>query len=156
MAIPKNDWYTIKSGDTLSKIAQEADIPDWKTIYNDPKNDQFRKDRPDPNKIYPGDKIWIPGNPKTSTGKKTVFVVPKDLQASIMQIEGETTIKVAYAKKKVTKPHWKEGEVVDDKYISGGASIDCSKKPMVFSLKDKTARLKVKLNILNSLTKLHT
>ncbi len=147
MAIPKNDWYTIQSGDTLSKIANEAGISDWKTIYNDPQNEQFRKDRPDPNKIYPGDKIWIPGNPKTSTGKKTVFVAPSVLQASIVQIEVESNIAVAYAKKKVIKPHWKEGESVDDAYTEGGVSIDCSKKPAVFSVKEKTARLKVKLNI---------
>ena len=147
MAIPTNDWYTIKSGDTLSKIAKEAGIPDWKTIYNDPQNADFRKKRPDPDKIYPGDKIWIPGTPKTSTGKKTVFVISRVLHASIVQIEGDTDISVAYAKKKVMKPHWKEGETVDDSYKDGGASIDCSKKPAIFSLKDKAARLKVKLNI---------
>lgn len=147
MPIPTNDWYMIQSGDTLSKIAKEAGIPDWKTIYNDPQNADFRKKRPDPDKIYPGDKIWIPGTLKTSTGKKTVFVVSRVLQASIVQIEGDTDISVAYARKKVIKPHWKEGETVDDSYKDGGVSIDCSKKPAVFSLKDKAARLKVKLNI---------
>lgn len=147
MPIPTNDWYTIQSGDTLSKIAQEAGIADWRTIYNDPQNADFRKKRPDPNKIYPGDKIWIPGNPKTSTGKKTTFVVSRGIQASIMQIEADTDISVAYAKKKVITPHWKEGETVDDTYTDGGVSIDCSKKPAVFSLKNKTVRLKVKLNI---------
>ncbi|MBN1760069.1 MAG: LysM peptidoglycan-binding domain-containing protein [Chitinispirillaceae bacterium] len=132
MAIPKNDWYTIKSGDTLSEIAKEAGIADWKTIYNDPQNADFRKQRPDPNKIYPGDKIWIPGNPTTSTGKKTVFVAPSVLQASIMYIEADTDILVAYAKTTVTKPHWKEGEVVDDTYTNGSASIDCSKNRRYF------------------------
>jgi hypothetical protein len=60
--------YTIKSGDTLSKIAKQAGITDWRTIYNDPQNADFRKKRPDPDKIYPGDTIWIPdpSNAKTS------------------------------------------------------------------------------------------
>lgn len=97
MSIPTNDWYTIQSGDTLSKIAKEAGISDWKTIYNDSKNDQFRKDRPDPNKIYPGDKIWIPGNPKTSTGKKTVFVVPVE-KIQVTEIFFESQVDVHYVR----------------------------------------------------------
>ncbi len=97
MAIPTNDWYTIKSGDTLSKIAKEAGIPDWKTIYNDPQNADFRKKRPDPDKIFPGDKIWIPGNPKTSTGKKTVFVAPAE-KIIVTEVYFDSQVDVHYVR----------------------------------------------------------
>ena len=95
MPIPTNDWYTVQSGDTHSKIAKEAGIADWKTIYNDPQNVDFRKLRPDPDKIYPGDKIWIAGNPKTSTGKKTVFVAPVE-RILVTEIYFESQVDVHY------------------------------------------------------------
>lgn len=49
--------YTIKSGDSLSKIAKEfyGNAGDWQKIY------QANKDTiKDPNLIYPGQKIKIP------------------------------------------------------------------------------------------------
>jgi nucleoid-associated protein YgaU len=49
--------YTIKSGDSLSKIAREfyGNANDWQKIY------QANKDTiKDPNMIYPGQKIIIP------------------------------------------------------------------------------------------------
>ncbi len=49
--------YTIKSGDSLSKIAREfyGDANDWQKIY------QANKDTiKDPNLIHPGQKIIIP------------------------------------------------------------------------------------------------
>jgi hypothetical protein len=97
MTIPTNDWYTIQAGDTLSKIAKGAGLPDWKTVYNDPKNDQFRKKRPDPDKIYPGDSIWIPGAVKTVTGKKTVFVAPAE-KIAVTEIYFESEINVYFVR----------------------------------------------------------
>jgi nucleoid-associated protein YgaU len=49
--------YTIKSGDSLSKIAKEfyGNAGDWQKIF------QANKDKiKDPNMIYPGQKIIIP------------------------------------------------------------------------------------------------
>ena len=53
---PSRD-YTIKSGDSLSKIAKEfyGNAADWQKIY------QANKDTiKDPNLIFPGQKIKIP------------------------------------------------------------------------------------------------
>jgi nucleoid-associated protein YgaU len=49
--------YTIKSGDSLSKIARQfyGNAAEWQKIYNANK-DQIK----DPNLIYPGQKIKIP------------------------------------------------------------------------------------------------
>ena len=55
-AAPARD-YTIRSGDSLSKIAKEfyGNAADWQKIY------QANKDTiKDPNLIYPGQKIKIP------------------------------------------------------------------------------------------------
>jgi nucleoid-associated protein YgaU len=54
---PATRDYTIKSGDSLSKIAKEVygDAGDWKKIF------EANKDKiKDPNMIYPGQKIIIP------------------------------------------------------------------------------------------------
>ncbi len=56
-AAPKTEYYTIESGDTLSKIADR--------FYGDPQKYQelFEANREviqDPDKIYPGQKIRVP------------------------------------------------------------------------------------------------
>ncbi len=55
--------HFVKSGDTLQSIAKSYQFSDWKIIYTHPLNENFRKLRPNPNLIFPGDKIVIPSNP---------------------------------------------------------------------------------------------
>jgi Ca-activated chloride channel family protein len=57
----KVEKYTVKPGDWLASIARQYGIGDWKKIYDYPKNKEFRDKRPNPNRIYPGDVVWIPG-----------------------------------------------------------------------------------------------
>ncbi|MCW5747629.1 MAG: LysM peptidoglycan-binding domain-containing protein [Alphaproteobacteria bacterium] len=52
--------YIVKKGDYLTKIAHDHGFDDWRTIYNSPENAAFRARRPNPNLIYPGDRIVIP------------------------------------------------------------------------------------------------
>jgi len=54
------DYYTVQQGDCLSSIAQNFGFPDYATIYRDPENAAFRKKRPNPNVICPGDILYIP------------------------------------------------------------------------------------------------
>src|SRR4030095_6093530 len=56
MAIP----YTVKPGDNLSAIARRFNIQTWQEIYNLAENADFRRRRPNPNLIFPGDVIMIP------------------------------------------------------------------------------------------------
>jgi LysM repeat protein len=53
--------YTIVYGDTLTRIAQRHGLQSWKEIYYLPENAPFRAKRPNPDKIYPGDVVLIPG-----------------------------------------------------------------------------------------------
>lgn len=53
-------WYTVKSGDWLDGIAKRNGLSSWKDIYYHEKNKPHREKRKDPNKLYPGDKLWIP------------------------------------------------------------------------------------------------
>lgn len=71
--------YTVKSGDTLSAIARQHGIADWRTLYNHPDNAPFRQKRPNPNLIHPGDELIIPDRSEKSvtvrSGAHHVFVV---------------------------------------------------------------------------------
>lgn len=52
--------YVVKKGDCLSGIAWMHGFERWQTIYESPENASFRKKRPNPNVIYPGDELVIP------------------------------------------------------------------------------------------------
>ena len=58
--------YTVQRGDSLSAIAKRNGLRSWKEIYNDPENADFRKRRPNPNLIFPGDIVMIPGGSQPS------------------------------------------------------------------------------------------
>lgn len=52
--------HTVVKGDHLQKLAKENGLTDWRDIYDAPENAEFRKLRPDPNFIFPGDQVFIP------------------------------------------------------------------------------------------------
>jgi hypothetical protein len=54
--------YVVKKGDTLSAIAQRHGLKSWTEIYHFEENGPFRAKRPNPNLIYPGDEVKIPGD----------------------------------------------------------------------------------------------
>ena len=69
-----SDRYTIKAGDNLSKIAREHGYPSWRLIYNHPSNADFRRLRPDPHRIQPGDIIVLP--PKPGSAPQANLMLP--------------------------------------------------------------------------------
>lgn len=73
-------YFTAKQGDYLQLIAQRTGFRNWRTIYDHPLNAGLRTRRPDPNTLFPGDKIYVPDKtPKTetcATGKTHFFKVP--------------------------------------------------------------------------------
>jgi hypothetical protein len=53
-------YHTVKQGECLASIAKRFGFNDYKKIYHDPNNDDFRALRSNPNIICPGDQIYIP------------------------------------------------------------------------------------------------
>lgn len=53
------DRHVVQPGDTLTRIARLYGIADWRSIYYAPENSEFRRRRPNPDRIYPGDEIVI-------------------------------------------------------------------------------------------------
>jgi hypothetical protein len=52
--------HVVRQGECLSSIAADYGFVDWRTVYEHPDNADFRALRPNPNLIYPGDRIVIP------------------------------------------------------------------------------------------------
>jgi N-acetylmuramoyl-L-alanine amidase len=52
--------HTVEQGEFLSSIALDYGFSDFHTIYDHPQNADFKRNRPDPNVIYPGDQLYIP------------------------------------------------------------------------------------------------
>jgi hypothetical protein len=52
--------YVVQPGDCLYSIAQAHGFRDWRAIYNHPRNEEFRRRRPNPNVIYAGDVLFLP------------------------------------------------------------------------------------------------
>ena len=73
--------YTVQPGDSLSKIATRHGLPSWRMVYNSPDNADFRRKRPNPNLIYPGDVLILPYVPNTlPTGK---LLLPYDFASKL-------------------------------------------------------------------------
>jgi hypothetical protein len=73
-------YYTVEPGDTMVRIAHKFNFPLWQTIYDHADNAELKKKRPDPQVLYPGDRVFIPEpREKTvsvETGRTHVFRQP--------------------------------------------------------------------------------
>lgn len=75
--------HTVQKGETLSKIAKQYQINDWRMLYNHPDNAPLREKRKNPNIIHPGDIVVIPDTQEQTmtirTGQHHRFVVKPDV-----------------------------------------------------------------------------
>ena len=69
--------YVVKRGDNLSTIGRLHGM-DWQDLYKHPKNAEFRRKRPNPDLIHPGDVIHIPtsASDMDTTGPVTFLYLP--------------------------------------------------------------------------------
>lgn len=58
--------HVVKQGECLQSIARRYGFGDFRALYDHPANAKFKQLRPNPNVIFPGDKIEIPDK-KTKT-----------------------------------------------------------------------------------------
>jgi len=63
----------------MELIAKQAGFSEYKVIYDDAHNASFRAARPNPDILYPGDKVYIPdldpGHDAAETDKKHKYVI---------------------------------------------------------------------------------
>jgi len=96
--------HVVQQGECLSSIAHDYGFRDWRTIYDDPANKDFKKKRPDPNTIFPGDEIVIPDKKPSN---KSVKAPVEQLNKYVAKLP-QTVVRIAV-------------HDADDKPISGKA-----------------------------------
>lgn len=54
------NYHRVEQGECLAGIAKKYGFPDYRKVYDHPENAELRKQRPNPNVLFPGDEIFIP------------------------------------------------------------------------------------------------
>ena len=71
--------HTVQAGEYMELIAKQAGFSDYKVIYDDASNAAFKAARPNPDILFPGDKVIIPdrdpGADAAATDKKHKYVL---------------------------------------------------------------------------------
>jgi hypothetical protein len=97
------EYYNVKQGDNLSLIALVFGFKDHTTIYNHPNNADFKKQRPNPDILFPGDMVFIPKpvvkEQPCATDQRWTFVLrrpKKVLRIVVEDFEGKPMANAAY------------------------------------------------------------
>src|SRR5208283_2785085 len=74
-----SETHAVKEGEYMELIAKQYGFSDYKVIYDDPHNANFKAARPNPDILYPGDKLYVPdrvpGNDDAATDKKHKYTL---------------------------------------------------------------------------------
>ena len=87
--------HIVKQGECLAKIAKRYGFLDYRKVYDHPDNAELRKKRPNPNLLFPGDRVVIPEfEPKTvsishgRTHRFTLKVPRQHVRLALKDAEG--------------------------------------------------------------------
>jgi LysM repeat protein len=85
--------HTVAQGETLTRIARQYKFSSAMVLYNHPENTEFRQLRPNPDLIFPGDKVVIPdpdAKPLTvSTGSQHVFCLKRETEKLKLKLQNK-------------------------------------------------------------------
>lgn len=100
-----SETYTVQPGDYMEIIADKFAFRDYRLIYDHANNQAFKKLRPNPHILLPGDKVFIPdkdpGDEAAEADKKHKFVLKTPKIRLILRIHrnGKPFAKHKYALK---------------------------------------------------------
>lgn len=63
--------HIVEQGEYLSSIAKQYRFANYRTIYDHPQNAEFKRKRPNPNVIFPGDELFIPDKEERYESRST-------------------------------------------------------------------------------------
>ncbi len=81
MAVP----YTVRPGDNLTSIALRFGLKAWQDLYYSSDNAAFRAKRPNPNLVFAGDVIMVPGKSSLPAAPKVVTPPPTPTPATTVR-----------------------------------------------------------------------
>lgn len=64
-------YHTVVQGEHLSSIAKKYGFSTYKTIWDHPQNAELKKERQNPNVIFPGDELFIPDKGEKEEPRET-------------------------------------------------------------------------------------
>lgn len=108
-------WHTVKRGESLSRIAHQFGVKNWKKLWDHPKNEALRKKRKDPNVLLVGDEVAIAGVVVHE------LVVPTDQVHRILITQREVTVRLRL--QDLARAPW-SGVDYDYSYEHGGRTIE--------------------------------
>src|SRR6188474_2142210 len=95
--------HVVAQGDCFSKIAKRYGFADYKVIYDHPDNAELKKKRPNPNVLWPGDRVAVPEREEKdvecASGKKHTFKVKvpkKTLRLRLVTIDDKPLANAEY------------------------------------------------------------
>ena len=95
--------HKVQQGECLTQIAARYGFRNFRTVYDDPRNEKLRKIRPDPNLLFPGDVVFIPEKKlktvSVSTEQKHRFQIPapsRVLRLVLEDLDGNTMASEPY------------------------------------------------------------
>ncbi|HYV45592.1 MAG TPA: peptidoglycan-binding protein [Myxococcaceae bacterium] len=95
--------HTVRQGECLSQIARRYGFSDFRIIYNHPSNADFKRKRPNPDLIHPGDQVFIPEpeakKVEVAAGQAHRFKLKdakRKLHLRLRDVHGEPLRNVAY------------------------------------------------------------
>jgi hypothetical protein len=96
-------YHTVQQGECLASISKRYGFQDYKSIYYDENNADFRERRPNPNVICPGDQLYIPDRRSKiidhSTDQRHVYVLKRQkvmLRVIVQDEDGNPTASAEY------------------------------------------------------------
>jgi len=156
--------HIVQQGESVSSIARKYGFPDWQALFDHPDNVDFKQLRPNPDIIYPADKIAIPdisdARFKAKLNQKQVFRT--QVKKDIVKLKVGAIGGVVWADRKVELE-------VDDIFIESKTDSEgiaefklpkqCSDQAIlhVFTLKETikaTYRIEVKLGHLDPVSEM--
>jgi N-acetylmuramoyl-L-alanine amidase len=95
-------YHTVEEGECLASIAWKYGFANHRTIFDDPQNANLKEKRPNPNVLYPGDRVFIPDKQQKEepcgTGQQHHFQV--DRQQTFLRLRLIDSLGEVFAKKK--------------------------------------------------------
>jgi len=99
------EYYTVKQGDYLSKIAKAHGFRDHAAIWDHPGNARLKSERVNPSVLYPGDRLFIPDKEERrfprATDQRHRFVVRRERLKLRLTLEDQLEKPVASARCKL-------------------------------------------------------
>ena len=100
--LPAATTHEVTQGESLPSIAAQYGWHDWKPIYDHADNAELKRKRPNPNHLYPGDKVVIPPPENDwlsrATGQSHTIVIHRPLVRFRVRLSDEDGEALAGAK----------------------------------------------------------